>query len=117
MLKLPDRPFNKRQLLDELESLDLPSFTGFTRLSRETDANGRAVLKNGAIKKVSPYILIKSGDLSTVEIAAVTQAVASHIPVVNPPPDPRFEDQAKAIEAATTLGDLKAALAPLTRLL
>lgn len=34
-----------------------------------------------------------------------------------PPPPPRFEEQAKAIESATTLDELKTALAPLARAL
>ncbi len=118
MRKLPDRPFNKRQLLGELAALDLPGFTGFARLSREIDEQGRAVIENGAVKKVPPYILIKSAALSGPQIAAATRAVADHVPVVDPPPDPRFEEQAKVIEADSVLDPAtKAALVTLARAL
>ncbi len=117
MLRLPDKPFNRRQLNDELAALDLPGFTGIARHSRETDDEGATVLENGAIKKVPPYIVVKSDDLSGAEITAATKTVADHIPITEPPPDPRFEDQAKAIESATTLDELKTALATVTRAL
>ncbi len=115
MLKLPGRIINISQLGEELKLLDLPGFTGLARLSREVDGQGKVVLENGAVKRVPPYILIKSDDLSEAQIAAARKAVADHVPVADPLPAPRFEDQAKAIESATTLNELKAALAPLTR--
>lgn len=117
MRRLPDRPFNKHQLNEELAALNLPGFTGFARFSRETDDQGHAVLENGVIKKVPPYIVVKSDTLNVAQTTAATNAVADHVPVVDPPPDPRFEEQAKDIEKATTLDEVKAAFAALTRAL
>lgn len=100
MLRLPDRPFNKRQLADELAVLDLPGFTGFARMSRELDSNGRAVLENGTPQKVPPYILIKSDDLTGPQKAAVAQVVANHIPAADPPNPSREENLADALDNA-----------------
>ena len=85
MLRLPDRPINERQLITELAALDLPGLTGVARLSRDVDGQGRAVRENGAVRKVAPYILVKSDSLSEPQKAAVEAAVARHVPVFAPP--------------------------------
>ena len=115
MLKLPDRSINQRQLNHELTALNLPGFTGIARFSREIDEQGRAVMENGVVKRVTPYILVKSDDLTRAQETAATKVVADHIPVAERIPDPRFEDQAKAIETATTLNELITALVSLVR--
>ena len=117
MLRLPDKTFNTQQLNEELTLLDLPGFVGVARFSREIDGQGRAVIENGAVKRVPPYILVKSDDLTAAQKTAATKAVADHIPVAEPQRDPRFEGQAKAIEAATTVAEVKAAVAELVRAL
>lgn len=97
--------------------LDLPDYIGIARLCRELDESGDIVLENGVPKKVPPYILVKCGDLTDPQISAATRVVADHVPIVESLPDRRFETEAKTIEAATTLAELKAALAPLVRML
>lgn len=115
MLRLPDRSINVRQLGAELGALGLPGFLGVARLSRDVDGRGKAILKSGAAKKIAPYILIKCGDISQVQEAAVRAAVADHVPAVRPPKPPRFEDTAQSIEAAGTLDELKTAVAAVVR--
>ena len=84
MLKLPDRPINQRQLNEELKALSLPGFTGTARRSREIDDEGRAVLENGAVKNVPPYILVKSDDLTAAQETAATTVVNDHVPSLDP---------------------------------
>lgn len=117
MLKFPDKQVNARQLNEELAALSLPGFVGVAQLSREIDEQGRVVLEDGASKRVPPYILVKSNELTNLQIAAVTRIITDHIPGIDLPPDPRFEEQAKACEMATTLDELKAVLAQLVRAL
>ncbi len=117
MLRLPDRPINKHQLGEELAALNLPGFTGFARLSRDVDDQGRAILENGKPKKIAPYILVKSDPLTGPQTAAAMKAVLDHVPVVEPPPPPRFEIEAQAIETAGTLGEIKVVMAALVRAL
>lgn len=84
MLILPDKPINQNQLNNELAAINLPGFTGTARLSREIDEQGNAVLENGVVKKVPPYILVKSDDLSAAQITAATTVVSDHIPSLDP---------------------------------
>lgn len=78
MLKLPDRQIDKRQLNKELAALGLPGFIGVAKFSRELDKQGRAVLENGAIKKVPPYILVKCDALTKAQAESVASIMKSH---------------------------------------
>ena len=93
MLKLTNQTgdINFLQLNRELASLALPGFQGSARLSR--DSMGQ---------RVAPYILIKCGDLTPLQQAAVRDVIAAHVPQ-----RPVARDWAGELDKATTLTEVK----------
>ena len=66
MPEFPDQPLDHFSLNKELARLDLPDFTGSSRLSRR---DGEAV---------DPYVVIKCGELSRRQRASVKSVLAAH---------------------------------------
>lgn len=100
MIKLPDKKVNLLQLSKELTSLKLPDFTGVSRLSREVDDQGHAIIEDGAVKKVPPYILVKCGDLTVAQKTEAAEVVKNHISIAKSPSIPTLDASAEAIVGA-----------------
>jgi len=87
MPEFPDQPLDHFSLNKELARLDLPDFTGSSRLSRR---DGEAV---------DPYVVIKCGELSQGQRASVKAVLAAHKIPEPKPPEPSLEDRIAALEA------------------
>ena len=68
------QPLDLGQLNDEVAVLRLAGFVGCARLSRDDQGN-----------RVSPYILVKVGGLTSVEEQQVIDVVNAHVPIVPVP--------------------------------
>ena len=90
-------PVDTGALHGELAALTLPGLGVVSRLSRETDADGKLVLGNdGRPVAVPPYVMIVSDPLTAGQVTAVEAAVAAHVPAATPTAADRIDREAQA---------------------
>ena len=104
-------PVDLAALGEELKALTLPGLGVVSRLSRETDADGKLVLgDNGRPVAVPPYVMIESDPLTAAQVTAAEALVAAHVPPTREPPVMNAEDiwEVLRVKALVTDADVPA---------
>jgi hypothetical protein len=60
---------------DSIKALELPEYTGTAVLTRVVNDNGQAILTNGKLTTIEPYLFIKSASLTSAQQQSVIDVV------------------------------------------